>query len=278
MNGSSLVSVIIPVFNDAEQLQIALSSVQSQNIENLEIILVDDASKTPLLQSDYPNAIVHNHSKNLGAAAARNTGLSYASGKYIAFLDSDDRWDKGKLKIQVNILAEAPQEVAGVFTPFYYEDTPDKLYNSTLNPSDWFGHFLQGCRVAPGSTLLFRRTVLDEIGLQDEELRRFQDWDWLLRVAQKYSFTLASEARVILGSPSRPNSNLFNRSVQEIGDKWLPKLTKTQGAKLRATLQIERSAHAKQNGRFFLAIKHGIAAGLIHPKTLVANLLWKYLR
>lgn len=93
-----LVSVIIPVYNVERYIEKCINSVLFQDYTNLEIILVDDGSsdKCPEICDRYGNKyseIKVIHQPNKGVSAARNTGLDYASGKYIAFLDSDDYFD-----------------------------------------------------------------------------------------------------------------------------------------------------------------------------------------
>jgi len=90
-----LLSVIIPVYNARETLPLALDSVLSQGLDDMEIILVDDGSRDDSLDvcRDYAGRypfIRYTSQKNGGPAAARNTGLQMASGRYISFVDSDD--------------------------------------------------------------------------------------------------------------------------------------------------------------------------------------------
>lgn len=93
---SSLVSIIIPVFNVAPFLREALDSVINQTYENLEIIVIDDGST-----DDSPNICDYYssdprvkiiHQKNKGLSGARNVGLDVMTGDYVSFLDSDDAY------------------------------------------------------------------------------------------------------------------------------------------------------------------------------------------
>ena len=104
------VSVITPVYNVASVIERTLDSILMQNYKDLEIVLVDDCSKDNSAEiiakytAKYPNIKYHKQEKNGGAAVARNTALNLAKGRYVAFLDSDDWWEEGKLK---NILFAA---------------------------------------------------------------------------------------------------------------------------------------------------------------------------
>lgn len=101
-----LVSVIMPSYNTGAYIAEAVRSVQGQTYENWELIIVDDAS------TDSTDSIVFQfladsrisyikNSKNRGAAACRNRALKEAKGRWIAFLDSDDIWEKTKLERQI---------------------------------------------------------------------------------------------------------------------------------------------------------------------------------
>jgi glycosyltransferase involved in cell wall biosynthesis len=115
----SKVSVIIPTRNRAELLTRALNSALRQTYPYFEIIIIDDASE------DNTAAIVQNFKderlryillkKNMGAAAARNTGIEQAGGEYVAFLDSDDQWHPEKLAHQVGAMESLSSRVGIVY-------------------------------------------------------------------------------------------------------------------------------------------------------------------
>lgn len=104
MDKNPCVSVIIPLFNSENDIQKCLDSVNNQIYKNFEIIVIDDGStdnsaeivaKYALLHQDLDIKILRQ--ENAGPSKARNRGIVYASGKYIAFLDSDDEWYPDKL-------------------------------------------------------------------------------------------------------------------------------------------------------------------------------------
>lgn len=92
---NNLVSIIIPVYNSEPYLKRCLNSVLAQSYENIEVLLIDDGATDNSSAicdkfADKDNRVKVIHQKNLGAAAARNTGLDNATGDYIMFCDSDD--------------------------------------------------------------------------------------------------------------------------------------------------------------------------------------------
>lgn len=105
-----LVSVIMPAYNSGALISRALRSVQDQSCPDWEVLVIDDASwdDTAARVADIagadPRIRLMTHGRNQGAAAARNTGISAAQGRYIAFLDSDDAWLPDKLRQQLALM------------------------------------------------------------------------------------------------------------------------------------------------------------------------------
>jgi len=135
---SPLVSIIIPLFNSDGFMQRAVFSALNQSLKNIEIILVDDCSTDGTLSTarrfakQDPRIKVIALTENGGGGAARNAGIEKATGKFIAFLDADDLWERHKLETQVSqmddrrawlsytdysVLAEKGEIVRTVSTP-----------------------------------------------------------------------------------------------------------------------------------------------------------------
>ncbi|MHC9533103.1 glycosyltransferase family 2 protein [Dellaglioa sp. L3N] len=101
------ISIVMPVHNAATTLEESINSVLSQSYKNFELIIIDDFSSDTsldileeILSIDSRINLIKNK-KNIGVAESRNIGVSNSSGKYIAFLDADDKWNKDKLKRQL---------------------------------------------------------------------------------------------------------------------------------------------------------------------------------
>lgn len=104
-------SVIIPAYNAEQYVIEAIQSVLDQDYKPVEILLIDDGSQdetVDLVKYNAPQVKIIQQI-NAGAAAARNTGLRYANGELICFLDADDGWFPGKLTAQVNYLQQHPE-------------------------------------------------------------------------------------------------------------------------------------------------------------------------
>lgn len=101
------------MFNRAEPLAVALRSVEQQTFHFWEVVVVDDCSTdesamVALRASPTEKIRVVRHETNQGPAAARNTGIKEAQGRYVAFLDSDDTWHPEKLRRQVELVESDP--------------------------------------------------------------------------------------------------------------------------------------------------------------------------
>lgn len=108
----NLVSIIMPSYNTGKYISESIESVIAQTYKKWELIIVDDCSNDLTIKvvqkylKEYSNIFFIQLEKNSGAAAARNKGIEEAQGEYIAFLDSDDLWEKNKLEYQINFMKE----------------------------------------------------------------------------------------------------------------------------------------------------------------------------
>ncbi len=195
------VSVIIPTFNRLPMLKEAVDSVLAQDFEDFELIVVDDGSTdgTASEIERYGGRVkIIRHQKNRGVSAARNSGIGHAKGKYIGFLDSDDLWVKGKLRIQVTFLEENPQY------PLCYTDEIWVRKGKRVNPmlkhakySGWiFEKCLPLCTISPSSAMM-RKTLFTRVGLFDEALPVCEDYDFWLRVSARFPIFFINKKLII---------------------------------------------------------------------------------
>ena len=87
-----LVSIIVPVYNVEQYIRRCIDSILNQSYKNIELIIVDDGStdSSPQIIKEYIDKAIIVTQRNKGLAAARNTGLSHATGDFLCFVDSDD--------------------------------------------------------------------------------------------------------------------------------------------------------------------------------------------
>jgi glycosyltransferase involved in cell wall biosynthesis len=194
------VSVIIPTYNRAWILQEAVESVLDQDFEGFELIVVDDGStdETAAILDGYGDRLTVIHSSNRGVSAARNTGIRAAAGRLIAFLDSDDLWLPGKLAEQVTYLEDHPRRMICQSEEIWIRNgvrvNPARRHRKPSG--DIFEPSLERCLVSPSAVML-RRSLLDEVGLFDEQLPACEDYDLWLRVACRWPVDRLDRPRVV---------------------------------------------------------------------------------
>ena len=195
-----LVSVIIPTYNRGWIVREAIDSVLAQDFNNFELIVVDDGSTddTADILDDYRERITVLTQLNRGVSAARNRGIRSSSGRFIAFLDSDDRWLPQKLSRQID----------------FYDSHPDAQICQTeeiwirngrrVNPKTRhrkpsgkiFERSLELCLVSP-SAVMIRRDLFERVGLFDENLPACEDYDMWLRVSCHYPVYLIKDPLIV---------------------------------------------------------------------------------
>lgn len=218
---SAMVSVVIPTYNRAYCLPLAIDSVLAQAHDPLEVLVIDDGSTDDTrecvarLYGSEPR-VRYIHQPNKGVSAARNTGLRQIRGDYVAFLDSDDRWLPGKLKLQLDCLNAVP-EAGMVSTDMQAIDPEGAVIHPRYLQLMYSGHrryssyrdLYSGERVMPGSTppvrfywgdifsqmvlgnlvhtstVLIRRNRLNAAGYFREDLRTGEDFHFHLRVCRE---------------------------------------------------------------------------------------------
>ncbi len=198
-----LVSVIIPVYNRAATIQRAVDSVLRQSYKELEIIIVDDCS------SDDTVRVVNSYqdkrikliclSRNSGANTARNTGIRAAKGEYIAFQDSDDEWLENKLELQMDYMFRTGKKVCYCSHILLTENEkiiipddnrPKEIYEEKI------AAILRKENVVSTQTLVIHKEVTEKVGMFDEEMKRLQDYEFLIRICQKYEIAYVKESLV----------------------------------------------------------------------------------
>jgi glycosyltransferase involved in cell wall biosynthesis len=181
-------SVILPCFNAAETLWTALTSVLGQSDGDFEVIVVDDgstdgshAAAAELAAVDPRITVIRQ--ANAGPSATRNRGIACARGRFVAFLDADDRWHMGKLAAHRAHL-EGDESIGVSFARVQFFDprltAPGRVSSAEgrLSLIDLLGEN----PVCTTSNMVVRRELFALVGGFDETLRHAEDQEWLVRV------------------------------------------------------------------------------------------------
>jgi len=194
------VSVIIPTYNRGWIIKEAIDSVLAQDYTEFELIVVDDGSTdhTSDVLDSYRTVIKVLSQKNMGVSAARNRGIAEASGKFIAFLDSDDLWLSQKLSVQIEFFNQMPDalicQTEEVWIRKGLRVNPKKRHKK---PSGMiFKPSLERCLVSP-SAVMIQRSLFDRVGEFDETLPACEDYDLWLRISCRFPIHLIDTPLII---------------------------------------------------------------------------------
>lgn len=209
-NPKILVSIIIPTYGNPAYLAKSIASVQCQTFQQWELIIVDDNDPNTSARAQTEvvlrNAAIHDdriryiqHERNKNGAVARNTGFAVAKGEYIALLDSDDEYLPERLQRCYDTMRNAPLDFAGVFTGCEFR-RQGKVYNRYVGVET--GRFIKetlACTFmfCTGSNIFVRKSVIDELNGFDPAFLRQQDYEFLVRLFEKYSLIGLNEVLVI---------------------------------------------------------------------------------
>lgn len=196
-----LISVIIPTFNRSSLLQRALRSVLNQNYPASEIIIVDDGSTDNTYEELAPllgPVVKYFKQENKGVAAARNYGIKQASGKWIAFLDSDDEWLSHKLQSQVYYIIQNP-DCRMIYCEEIWQRNGARVNQKKIHQKSGgflFEKCIQQCFIGP-STVMIEKDLLEEMNYFDESFVVCEDYDLWLKISSLYEIGFIPDPLII---------------------------------------------------------------------------------
>lgn len=220
------VSIIMPAYNRGKVIRRAIESVQRQTLKNWELIVSDDKSEDNTIEIVKEMAIQDEriryvcNSVNKGAAAARNSGLRGAKGKYIAFLDSDDEWMEYHLQEAVYLLEnsdyficsaswteEKENKFFSISEEGWFADSASRMskeLNVDISSRNWlFNKDFYPYVINTGfycfhiNTIVMEKIIVDKIGYFDENLKASEDMDFLYRIMRFYPLAFINREHFI---------------------------------------------------------------------------------
>lgn len=271
-----IISIIIPTYNREKLIIKALNSIFNQTFQDFEILIIDDAStdNTRNVVENLKNQKIRYYrlDKNGGQCVARNYGIKRASGKYIAFLDSDDEWLPEKLGSQLKCFEEGPDNMGAVYGQSYqrfelsgttaFKDGP--YYRGNI-----YDKFSQGFCPPTPSLFLVRKDVLEKVNYFDEQLITFVDLDLWLRISREYLFDFVEHPIII--------------KYEQIGDQYVNNFMKRYNG-YRLFLKKWKDEIVSKNGsKGFMKLRTHLANSitrpfLTHPPSNIRQFSGKILR
>ena len=191
------ISVVIPTLNRINTLQRALDSVINQTYKPAEIIVVDNGSSDgtlKFLREQYPKITILTENK-IGVSSARNKGIKKSINQWIALLDSDDAWHPRKLEIQTSMLDSTLKEYNLIHTDevwFRNNKHINQMKKHKKQGGYIFERCLSLCCISP-SSVLFKKNILDKVGLFDESLPVCEDYDMWLKICSSEEVLFAQD-------------------------------------------------------------------------------------
>lgn len=202
MNESPLVSIILPTYNRPGVIERAVRSVLEQTYSDFELLVVDSSTdeRTRLILEEFDDErIKYLPQAPKGPGAARNLGIDYARGEYLAFQDDDDVWHREKLEKQLSSIQNCDQQVGIIYTTIQKisDDTKWTVPFNEIDPKEGdICDSLQYSNFVSTQTVLARARCFDEVGQFDEALPALEDWEMWIRISMDFRFKHIDEQLV----------------------------------------------------------------------------------
>ena len=202
MRETPLISIVMPAYNAGKYIEQAIESVIGQTYKNWELIVLDDGSVDDTkeiiqqkVQCDKRIFLYENES-NMGVSATRNRGIEVAKGDWVAFLDSDDAWEKEKLEKQVSFL-ENHEDAKIIFTASAYINEENKRSDYILHVPTTVGFKeLLKQNVISCSSVLVRKKYLQKYAMPGDKLH--EDYTVWLKILEDGSLAYGIDEPLLI--------------------------------------------------------------------------------
>lgn len=263
------ITVIIPTYNAAETVERALRSVLAQDLPQLEILIIDDASSDDTLQLveaiDDERIHITALKDNVGPGAARNVGLELARGEYVAFLDADDWWLESKLSKQYALIRSNGRVSLVTCDSIYRTPTGELKRRShevlppVAGPDTW--KTLLAYNFMPTPTVMARRETLLGVGGFNRELEFGEDLDLWIRVSLKGEVAVVREVLVEIVEWSGSLTGLIRHTQPDYVIPFVTRYIEAQADRLTASeVRAIRGRRYYESGTVLFYGGHTIAS------------------
>jgi len=215
-----LVSVIVPCYNGAAFLEEALRSALAQSYSEVEVLVVDDGSTDNSAEIARRFPVRYIRQENRGLSEARNAGIRESKGSYLVFLDADDRLKPRAIETGLDALALRPDCALTVGDHVFIAPDSSYLADSTKERHlhSHYEALLRSNFIEMISSVLFRRSIFDEVGGFDATLRVAEDYELYLRIARGWPIcchpVIVAEYRMHGTNTSRDSELMLTTTLQ----------------------------------------------------------------
>lgn len=212
-----LVSAIITTHNRVDLLKRAVKSVYAQTYKDIELIVVDDCSTDGTKEYCEAQSFRYIHipkEESRGGNHARNLGVLAAKGYYVAFLDDDDAWLPEKIEKQVQLIESKDCELVHGGRRLELVDDDSVRFVDTLPSPDHWGDMSRKILLTICTTttnILAKRQVILDVGMFDESLKFWQEYELTIRLAQRKPFYFVNEPISVYRVDLRDKHRLTNK-------------------------------------------------------------------
>jgi glycosyltransferase involved in cell wall biosynthesis len=283
MNNEPLVTAIITTHDRLQLLKRAIESVKQQTYNNIELIVVDDWSSDGTKEycetQDFKYIYIPRE-ESKGGNYARNLGIRNANGEYIAFLDDDDFWLPEKTEKQIQLLLREKCGLVFCGSTFEIIQSDGKIKRVDMLPnkkrSGDFSKLILQRIVTTTSAIIVSKKLLYDVGLFDETLKFWQEYEMTIRLAQVTSFDFVSEPLLVYRVDTNDKNRLTNKfyawksAVKYIYRKHCAlysKLSLKEKVFAKRTYWYDAKVRAKNSGLKLQSIKYQIALAVTNPRT-----------
>ncbi len=214
---NNLVSIIMPAYNSSKYIKKSILSVLNQSHSNFQLIIIDDKSTDDTLNIirsiEDKRIILLENTVNLGVGPSRNIGIIKSKGRFIAFLDSDDIWEKNKLSIQIKNMFD--KNYSFTFHPLIFINKDDqvigkpKLKSTKVNFS-----FLLRNTIIPTSSIVIDKTFFTDYLFPFSKYSSGEDYAYCLKLLTQTKF--AYGINQFLGFYRKTNTSLSSKKFKNI--------------------------------------------------------------
>ena len=174
------ISIIVPIYNVEKYIEKSLESIRNQTMKDIEVILVNDGStdnSLSLIQKYLSDNRFHLYNKkNGGLSSARNYGMKYANGEYLAFVDSDDYIELTMYEKMYELATKENSDIVECDFIWEYDDHM-KIDKTVINEDNLF----IDVRVVAWNKI-YKRTLIDELKIEFTDGVRYEDVDWCYKI------------------------------------------------------------------------------------------------